>query len=508
MTCSSSWFVVLLAVGAAFAQPASMGGSVVNAVSGEPVARAHVMLRAAAEGKELKYGALTDAAGKFSVTGLPAATYAVSAERVGFETPSPFLSSPPVALAAGDARTGIKLRLTPLGSISGRVLGPDGEPAEWVQVSAETDAGPAGHGDVTDDRGQFRIGGLAPGRYRLKASPQNLQIPPEVRSDGTAEVHTITTWFPNAIEPKTASRIAVEAGADSGGAEIRLAHAPIVRVSGMVQGGGNARIEIRRGDTSYGGFAVKPDGSFTIWRLDPGKYTVCAYWSTTGQQIRSAPVGIEVGDANVDRLLLRMIAPADIAGRIVREDEEARAAGLPAVVLEDLDRRVSVAPAKAAADDTFRLESVPAGRYHIRLSARSLYVKAVRLGQAESAGPTLDVRNGAGGAALMLVVSGAMGSVAGSVSDDKGPAANARIFLLPEDPEAGLNSHVTLSAASGAYGFENVTPGRYKLIALDAGDGRTLEDFQDMVEHIEVTPRDQLLQDLTVAPQFQIGVRR
>jgi hypothetical protein len=503
-----SCFAALMAAGAAFAQPASVAGSVANAVSGEPVARAHVMLRGSDDGKQLRYGALTDGAGKFSITGLPPATYSVSAERVGFETPSPFLSSQPVALAAGDARTGVKLRLTPLGSISGRVLGADGEPAEWVQVSAETDAGPAGHGDVTDDRGQFRIGGLAPGRYRLKASPQNLQIPPEIRSDGTAEVHTITTWFPNAIEPKTASRISVEAAVDSGGVEIRLAHAPIVRVSGTVQGGGNARIEIRRGDTSYGGFAVKPDGSFTVWRLDPGKYSLCAYWSTTGQPIRSAPVEISVADANIDGLLLRMIAPADIAGRLVRDDDEARSGGLPYVILEDLDRRVSVAPAKTAGDETFRLESVPAGRYHIRLSGRSLYVKTVRLGQAETAGPTLDMRNGAGGAALTLVVSGAMGSVAGSVSDDRGPAANARVFLLPEDLEAGLNSRVTVSAASGAYGFEDVTPGRYKLIALDSADGRSLEDFQDQVEHIEVTPRDQLLQDLTVPAQFQIGVRR
>ena len=47
-----------------------------------------------------------------------------------------------------------------------------------------------------------------------------------------------------------------------------------------------------------------------------------------------------------------------------------------------------------------------------------------------------------------------------------------------------------------------------KLIALDPGEARSLDDLEDQMEHVEIAPRDRLLQDLTVPPQFMIGVRK
>src|ERR1039457_719806 len=55
-------------------KPASLEGEVRNAVSGMPVERAHISLRRYNNGGWDKYGALTNAEGKFIITGIPAAS--------------------------------------------------------------------------------------------------------------------------------------------------------------------------------------------------------------------------------------------------------------------------------------------------------------------------------------------------------------------------------------------------------------------------------------------------
>jgi hypothetical protein len=85
--------ILWLAASAAFAQqqteekPASIEGIVTHALTGAPILRAHVRCDGFAAGKPLQFGAMTDAEGKFSITGMPAAMYTVTVERVGFVMP-------------------------------------------------------------------------------------------------------------------------------------------------------------------------------------------------------------------------------------------------------------------------------------------------------------------------------------------------------------------------------------------------------------------------------------
>jgi hypothetical protein len=58
-----------------------------NSVSGMPVERAHVSLRRYNNGGFDKYGALTNAEGKFRITGIPAGSYQVTLDRVGYVAP-------------------------------------------------------------------------------------------------------------------------------------------------------------------------------------------------------------------------------------------------------------------------------------------------------------------------------------------------------------------------------------------------------------------------------------
>jgi hypothetical protein len=185
---------------------ATIEGKVTNSVTGEPIPRAHVALRQN-NGESLKnYGALTDADGKFRIINVQAGEFVLDAERVGFIRNS----GSTLKVADGDSRAEQNLKLVPTGAITGRVLTPEGEPVEGVQVYAMGGESSQVEGS-TDDEGRFRIAGLFPGRYRVLAQPTDLQVPQEVRSDGTTEIHYSRTYYPSVAGEKTAPRVAVRA---------------------------------------------------------------------------------------------------------------------------------------------------------------------------------------------------------------------------------------------------------------------------------------------------------
>jgi len=160
-------------------KPASVEGTVTNSLTGEPLARAHVTFNGYARGKQLKYGAISRADGKFTIAALPAGNYSATAERVGFvKTGENGQESPEqVKFGAGDRKTDLSLKLTPAGAIAGRVLGADGESMESIEIEAVR-SGTRAESTETDDQGNFRIGGLTPGKYRIRAKPDHLPSGP------------------------------------------------------------------------------------------------------------------------------------------------------------------------------------------------------------------------------------------------------------------------------------------------------------------------------------------
>ena len=208
---------------------AAIQGTVVDSVSGLPIPRANVSLRGI---KQMRFGATSGADGTFSFTGLPAGTYSVRANKIAYvanNSPGEGI----VTLKAGDVKPGVEVRLIPTGSITGRVLDSDGEPIEGAHVQTEGTQGEAE--ETTDENGRFRVGGLAPGPYRVHVQQDYFMGGrPEIRSDGTAEVHNASTYYPGVLTAKEAGRVNVRPAAETSGIEIRLVKVPFLRVSGRV----------------------------------------------------------------------------------------------------------------------------------------------------------------------------------------------------------------------------------------------------------------------------------
>ncbi len=514
------WLAMLPAAAAVLAQtapePASISGAVTNSVTGEPVVRAHVMARCTSEDSrdgqregQQTFGALTNEKGAFSIAPLPPGNCSMDVQRVGFVAP---FRRESYALSSGTHKEDLKLTLIPAGVIMGRVLSSAGEPALGINVSAELANGNSGN-TTTDDRGQFRIGGLRPGKYRVKATPQSMPLPPEIRADGTTELRDAATYYPDSLSAKMAQRLDVKPGAEMSSVEIKLVQTPIVQVSGKVTGVPlpvkDANINIQ---PSGQGGGIKPDGTFSLWRLDPGKYTLQAqHWA--GQlQLQSAPLDIEVASVNLEHLELRMVPPFEIAGQLRFDDDQAGEPVKPpvrrdgsspqapppqprAVQLHALADR-NIGNTIVASDDTFTLEKVQPGRYRVTVGGVSGYVKSLRMGETESQGDVLDVRNGGAGP-LTVTLSSNFCEISGMVSDAKGPVADAAIVLARSEDRT--NPRIERSKSDGTYKFR-VPPGKYKLAAVDEEamswgfQGPDQEDYE--TEAIELSAGDKIAKDL------------
>ena len=183
---------------------ASVEGVVTQSISGAPLARVQVHLIESANDGGPVYAASTGADGKFSIGNIPKGTYTVTAKRTGYVMSAgrDGRRAFDIVLQPGDKKDDVAVKLTPMGSISGRVTGVDGVPMEGSNVTADdgTGEGPQLRTRVqstTDANGNFRIGGLAPGKYRVRAGQEFVPFQPEIRTDGTEQIHYSPTYFPN-----------------------------------------------------------------------------------------------------------------------------------------------------------------------------------------------------------------------------------------------------------------------------------------------------------------------
>jgi uncharacterized protein (DUF2141 family) len=170
---------------AAQAQPTGTGGIAGSVVSdaGRPVRRARVTL----VGGDLRTSktAVTDDQGAFAFTDLPAGRFNLSASKPGYVNATygqkkPGRPGTPIQLLDAQKLTGLKMPLPKGGVLTGIVLDENGEPTPGTQVTAfryemrtgEKRLTQAGN-DQTDDRGVYRIYGLLPGDYVVRAMPRN-----------------------------------------------------------------------------------------------------------------------------------------------------------------------------------------------------------------------------------------------------------------------------------------------------------------------------------------------
>jgi Carboxypeptidase regulatory-like domain len=324
--------VAHLAVGGQAPVPgtARISGIVKSAADDAPLARARVMATSPALPEPRV--AITGADGKYAITDLPAGTYTLTATRTGFVSSrygqGRAMTGTPVAVTNGQQLAGIDLALVAGGVIAGRILDEDGAPFAGATVEAlvrraqgSTDTLFSVATAHTDDRGEFRLYGLAPGAYYVSAAdPAFTSV-----STPTGVQHYSATYYPGTTLADQARTVTVGGSAPPPRVELKLQLVRPARVAGQLLAydarpltSGAIILSAIEGEgvpvAAPQQPQISPDGRFSFTGVAPGRYQIRA----RAQTDPSAPAlfgvfSVEVFGVDVEgiRLVLRPGAVLD-----------------------------------------------------------------------------------------------------------------------------------------------------------------------------------------------------
>jgi protocatechuate 3,4-dioxygenase beta subunit len=463
----------------------AVSGTVVNALTGEPIRHAQVTVRRMDTAPGATSSAATDSSGTFAVAALEPGTYRISADHTGFipaqlGARGPAKPSPPLVLTAGQKSTGQRISLYPQGVITGRIVDEDGEPVPNVEVQVSRLRYMAGRkqlarsgGGMTNDLGEYRIFGLSPGRYYINAI---------YRPSGSiaGEGEYVPTYYPHTADPAAAAPLEVAPGSQLGNVDVSLVRVRTVTVKGRVSSeitGANIHMILSPHNPlgaisdNGRGASTSPDGSFEFRNVVAGTYQLVAMESAPSKAY-VARVPLQVGPANIEGIAITIHAPVNLTGQVTVDGDTTR----------DLSRlRVGVQPFESSntvvgpmpdvpvkPDRSFQLPDLSGEHYRIVVNGLpdGFYVKSIRSAETDVQLAGLDLTAGAS-APLEIVLSPNAGSLIGTVLDPKTqkPVAGATVVLVPQEKARRTRESFYRTASTdmaGHFTFKNLIPGDYK----------------------------------------------
>ncbi|HUI58364.1 MAG TPA: carboxypeptidase-like regulatory domain-containing protein [Bryobacteraceae bacterium] len=307
----------LAAIGATLCSSAThdLEGRVVSAQTGDPVARARVLLRSYQQGQAVEVSLLSDADGTFHVANVPEGGYQISCTKAGY---LPAYEGINVA-STGDAKPApVVVRLTSQVVIEGTLVDDQGAPVAQANVQVVRQAVVNGRrqfqwaaGDNTDETGAFRVFGMPAGRYFVC-------VVANVTGVRRAKHLAYPVWFyPNATDVAGAQGFDLQAGQDQP-IQMRLPPPlPAREIRGQVVNPGRyANLQLTP-SFSTNAFNISPayatsfdakTGTFKISGVTAGVYNLEASTQAENQRLRASTV-VTVGSTDVTGIRLE---PVDV----------------------------------------------------------------------------------------------------------------------------------------------------------------------------------------------------
>jgi hypothetical protein len=264
----------------------------------------------------------TDLDGNFTLANVAVGDYYVSGQAPGYISETAILQAraaegadadallaglPTAHVTAGTMAT-VNVSLSRGATVAGHLQWDDGSPASGVQVSASmvsagttataafNQAGGRGgfaggfagasSGGFTDDRGEFRISGLAPGVYTVRVT---LQAPASGGSPTFMQrAQTITLYAPGKVRRADAQTFTLHAGEERDDLQmvlnLRALHTVTGRVgaaSGPEPESGSVRLVDTTDSTLSRTASLAADGSFALTYVPAGNYTLSVSGAST-----------------------------------------------------------------------------------------------------------------------------------------------------------------------------------------------------------------------------------
>jgi hypothetical protein len=519
------WIHVLLS----YASPqqalksASVEGITIELGTRSPLARVKVTLARVEEGGGTAT-VTTDSDGKFLFQNLPAGRYKIDTNRDGY-VPSAVDSHSPDGLPASfvlnsnQEMKDVVIVLAPTGAISGRIRNQSGDPVGNMTVQALSFVYVDGRRILTpfqtvktNDRGEYRLYWLQPGQYLVRTvppeNPNRRDIAPSgpnpiaenavsFRGRPASDEETfVSVYSPGTTDSNAATPIDLRPGIELDGVDLTVGTKRAVRVRGKVIGGVSGGTQTRSVLTlvarsaSIGEEAqrtqAQPDGTFEFRGVVPDSYELIATMSEPGRSptgsrslSTSGPslagrISLEVGSADIENVVLKLLPGISIEGRITVEGTPAK----PTPGLTNLHVQLRTEPsippfapqiATVTPNGSFTVKDAFSGDYRLAITGmpRNSYIKAARLGGSDVLNAGIQI-SGAPHGPLEITI-GFSSTVLDAVVVDNGniPTAGATVVLVPE-PMLRQRSDlygIASTDSSGRVHLEGFMPGTYKAFA-------------------------------------------
>jgi hypothetical protein len=304
------------------------------------------------------------------------------------------------------------------------------------------------------------------------------------------------------LDPTQASPIQVDPGADIQGIDIELRRTKTARVRGKVSsadGGLSAPLVLVVLTSLNGGNSVnaqvRPDGSFEIAEVTPGKYSLEVLGLLQHGRQLSGNQPLEVGETDIDGVQVTLARGQTVSGAVIVPAERKLPTGLVVVLqareqLSQQFRNQLGGFAQLNENGTFSFENIVPDDYDLVLGnvgkGDDLYVASIRSGDQDILASGLHI-GGSAPAPIELVLKANGAEIDCTVVDEKQkPSPDAHVMLLPDPPR---RSQIALRGecqtnASGKCTAVGMAPGDYHAIAVVKDDTDDIRDAA-LIERLE-----------------------
>ena len=445
----------------------------------------------------------TDEKGRFAFRNVAAGTFRLQAQRDGYIRALKG-SGPQTLTVAGQDIHDVELNLILLATIRGRIMGNAGQPLKGIQVSAVIIGYNRGRESpiivvgtdfrqLSDERGEYRISGLIPGEYFIKA-----ETPPAV---GALAPPKMVSFFPGTLTAKEAVPMRLHEGEELTGIDFKL-QAPDTRFLRSISGKvilpsetlgsgivGNFYLypKDRQAGVDGNGFTIPltnraegmNNGNFLLRDVPPGRYDVIALLQR-GAQREYRGVEVQVGDKDVDGVTIPLAPKFEVKGRVIVDGAAGSLARESLQIALTPDFQLGSISSPVDPNGSFAFKDTAEGKYFVSIAdlPANAYVadirqnsKSIFAGIASLDDPVIDVNSQSStDSSIEVIVNTGGGTVTITVQDNKSRVvSDATVALVPE----GSRRHTLMwfkngfSDDRGRITLNGVAPGDYKIFAWE-----------------------------------------
>jgi hypothetical protein len=489
--------------------PAIIEGSVINIQNSRTIPRATVtLLHFKGTGSK---SSRADGSGHFIFKNVEPGIYRLMAERQGFFSDERKREYQPLfEVAAGDHVRNMPVRLMPAAAVRGEILDEYNDAVQDVEIRLMVSQTRLGQmylrvaaKATTDDRGEYRIAGLHPGKYyavveykpkalttlaaivdnvnALQQMTDNHGHPIKVEMPRVPDpAYTYPTLFyPSTSDFQQAQSLKLNPG-DEVAVNFLLVSAPVVSIRGRVTNGMTGQppkgasvsafwTKYMEGD-GLPALVSSEDGSFEIRGAAPGIYTLRAGFTEDNQSYAGEQT-VEVGDQGAQNVPIAAVPDFVAAGHVtVAGDVEKPRRVLIEFAGEGLMPRIR----STANFPEFKFEAQlrPERRYYavVRNLREDYYLKSLAVAGHELPPDNVVVSGIRGDMEIVLSPHGAQ--IEGALFDAKDDLTRGSILLVPDVAQPGPPDLYRRASADskGKFTLRGVAPGSYRLLALESVD--------------------------------------